>query len=74
MSDSISNPDATQGSEDSRGNDMPRQRGMVGNRRDRRREEDNAMGDNGATSVRLIMEIKSGEQRALSTIKARKAW
>jgi hypothetical protein len=47
---------------------------MVGNRRDRRREEDNAMGDNGATSVRLIMEIKSGEQRALSTIKARKAW
>jgi hypothetical protein len=31
------------------------------------------MGDNGATSTRLIMEIKSGEQRAPSTIKAQ-AW
>ena len=74
MSDSISNPDATRGSEDSRDDDMSRQRGMVGNRLDGRREEGNAMGHNGATSIRLIMEIKSGERRAPSTINARKAW
>jgi hypothetical protein len=59
MSDSISNPDATRGLEDSRDGDMPRQHRMVGNRRDGRREEGNAMGDNGATSIRLIMEIES---------------
>jgi hypothetical protein len=57
----ISNPDATRGSEDSRDDDMPRQHGMVGNRRDGRQEEGDAMGDNGATSIRLIMKIKSGE-------------
>ena len=54
MSDNISNPDATRGSEDSRDNDMPRQRGMVGNRSDGRQEEGNAMGDNGVTSIKII--------------------
>ena len=49
----ISNPDATRGSEDSRDDDMLRQRGMVGNRLDGRRERCNAMGDNGATSIRI---------------------
>jgi hypothetical protein len=48
------------GSEDSRDNNMPRQRKMVGNRRDGMQEEGNAMGDNGATSIRLIIKIKSG--------------
>ncbi len=63
MPDSISNLDATQG-----------QRRMVGNRLDGRQEEGNAMGHIGATSIRLIMEIKSGERKALSTINAGKAW
>ncbi len=54
MSDNKSNPDATRGLEDNRDNDMLRQRGMVGNRCDGRQEEGNAMGDNGATSIRII--------------------
>jgi hypothetical protein len=60
MSDNISNSDATQGLEDSRQDNMPRQHRMVDNRWDGRQEEGNAMGDNGATSIRLIMEIKRG--------------
>jgi hypothetical protein len=54
MSDNISNPDATQGLEDTRNNSMLRQRGMVGNKHNGRQEEGNAMGDNGATSIRII--------------------
>ena len=54
MSDNISNTDAIQGSEDTRDDGMLRQRGMVGKRRDGRQEEGNAMGDNGATSIRII--------------------
>ena len=53
MSDNISNPDAIRGSEDTHNDGMLRQRGMVGTRCDRRQEEDNAMGDNGATSIRI---------------------
>jgi hypothetical protein len=53
MSDNISNPDAIQGLEDTRNDGMLRQRGMVGNKRDGRQEEGNAMGDNGATSIRI---------------------
>jgi hypothetical protein len=53
MSDNISNPDATQVLEDSRNKDMLRQRGMVGNRRDGKREEGNSMGDNKATSIKI---------------------
>ena len=53
MSDNISNTDAIQVSEDTRDDGMLRQRGMVGKRRDGRQEEGNAMGDNGATSIRI---------------------
>ncbi len=59
MSDSKSNPDATQGLENSRDNKMPKQRGMVGNTQDGRQYEGNEMGDNGLYSIRLIMEVKS---------------
>ncbi len=53
MLDNISNPDAIRGSEDTRDDSMLRQRGMVGNKRNGRQEEGNAMGDNVATSIRI---------------------
>jgi hypothetical protein len=47
---------------------------MVGNRGDGRQEEGNAMGDNGATSTRLIMEIKSGVDATHYSIPLLKGW